>query len=213
MTKYPKPVVEGVARTVPLQRLGTEEEFAWLVAYLASPAGDYFSGAILTMDGARDNWFGPWPPVGLTDEERQAARRGAATEGVSEVPELRTERLLMRGWRFEDLRRRWAEILADPAVARWVGKPTGLPHDEAWRDMAVLSRALVAARLRPLGARGAGQRRSWAAPGCYYPPDWPALEVGWTVAPEHWGRATRPRPGAPRATGPTTSWAHGTSSA
>jgi citronellol/citronellal dehydrogenase len=78
MTKYPTPVVEGVAGTVPLQRLGTEEEFAWLVAYLASPAGDYFSGAILTIDGARDNWFGAWPPGGLADaggrplaEERQ----------------------------------------------------------------------------------------------------------------------------------------------
>ena len=67
MTKYPTPVVEGVAGTVPLQRLGTEEEFAWLVAYLASPAGDYFSGAILTIDGARDNWFGAWPPGGLAD--------------------------------------------------------------------------------------------------------------------------------------------------
>ena len=67
-TKYPKPVVEGVARTVPLGRLGQEEEAAWLVAYLASPAGDYFSGAVLTLDGARDNWFGPWPPAGLVDE-------------------------------------------------------------------------------------------------------------------------------------------------
>jgi NAD(P)-dependent dehydrogenase (short-subunit alcohol dehydrogenase family) len=67
-TKYPGPVVEGVAGTVPLGRLGSEEEFAWLVAYLASPAGDYFSGAILTIDGARDNWFGSWPPGGLSDE-------------------------------------------------------------------------------------------------------------------------------------------------
>ena len=79
MTKYPTPVVEGVAGTVPLQRLGTEDEYAWLVAYLASPAGDYFSGAILTIDGARDNWFGAWPPGGLADaggrplaEERKA---------------------------------------------------------------------------------------------------------------------------------------------
>jgi len=68
-TKYPKAVVEGVAGTVPLQRMGTEAEFAWLVAYLASPAGDYFSGAVLTIDGARDNWFGAWPPGGLTGEE------------------------------------------------------------------------------------------------------------------------------------------------
>ena len=66
-TKYPKPVVEGVAATVPLGRLGTEEEFAWMVAFLASPGGDYHSGAIITIDGARDDWFGPWPPGGLTD--------------------------------------------------------------------------------------------------------------------------------------------------
>lgn len=67
-TKYPQPVVEGVAGTVPLQRLGRPEELAWMVAYLASPAGDYLSGAIITIDGARDNWFGSWPPGGLADE-------------------------------------------------------------------------------------------------------------------------------------------------
>ena len=32
------------------------------------PAGDYLSGAVLTLDGARDNWFGAWPPRGLTGE-------------------------------------------------------------------------------------------------------------------------------------------------
>ncbi len=67
-TKYPKVVVESVASTVPLGRLGTEEEFAWLVAFVASPGGDYMSGSVITIDGARDNWFGPWPPGGLTDD-------------------------------------------------------------------------------------------------------------------------------------------------
>jgi citronellol/citronellal dehydrogenase len=61
-TKYPKPIVDSMAGTVPLGRLGREEEIAWLVAYLASPAGDFVSGAVLTVDGARDNWFGAWPP-------------------------------------------------------------------------------------------------------------------------------------------------------
>ena len=68
LQKYPEPVRQSVARTVPLQRLGEPEEHAWLVAYLASPAGDYYSGAVITMDGARDNWFGPWPPPGLAGE-------------------------------------------------------------------------------------------------------------------------------------------------
>ncbi|HEY7633571.1 MAG TPA: SDR family oxidoreductase [Thermoleophilaceae bacterium] len=66
--KYPEPVKAGVANTVPLGRMGRPIEQAWLVAYLASPAGDYYSGAIFTIDGARDNWLGPWPPAGLTDD-------------------------------------------------------------------------------------------------------------------------------------------------
>jgi citronellol/citronellal dehydrogenase len=61
-TKYPAEVTRNVAGTVPLGRLGTEDEMAWLVAFLASPAGDFFSGTVLTLDGARDNWFGSWPP-------------------------------------------------------------------------------------------------------------------------------------------------------
>ena len=61
-TKYPRAIVENVAGSVPLGRLGTEDEAAWLIAYLASPAGDLFSGCVITVDGARDNWFGSWPP-------------------------------------------------------------------------------------------------------------------------------------------------------
>jgi citronellol/citronellal dehydrogenase len=66
-TKYPQAVVEHLEQTIPLGRLGSEEEFAWAVAYLASPAGDFYSGSILTIDGARDNWFGQWPPASIAD--------------------------------------------------------------------------------------------------------------------------------------------------
>jgi citronellol/citronellal dehydrogenase len=68
LKKYPQPVQDSVARTVPLQRLGEADEQAWLVAFLASPAGDYYSGDVITIDGARDNWFGPWPPPGMVDD-------------------------------------------------------------------------------------------------------------------------------------------------
>ena len=66
--KYPESVRAGAARSVPLQRLGEPIEHAWLVALLASPLGRSFSGCTVTLDGARDNWYGPWPPAGLADE-------------------------------------------------------------------------------------------------------------------------------------------------
>jgi citronellol/citronellal dehydrogenase len=68
LAKYPANVRAGAARSVPLQRLGTAAEHAWLVALLASPLGSVFNGSTITLDGARDNWCGPWPPAGLADE-------------------------------------------------------------------------------------------------------------------------------------------------
>src|SRR4051795_4291384 len=68
LKKYPQPVQDGVARTVPLHRLGEAEEQAWLVAYLASPAGDYYSGDVITIDAARDNGSGAGPPPGMREE-------------------------------------------------------------------------------------------------------------------------------------------------
>jgi citronellol/citronellal dehydrogenase len=69
LTKYPREVVENVERSIPLGRTGRAEEMAWMVAYLASPAGDFVSGTTITIDGARDNWAGPWPPPALATDE------------------------------------------------------------------------------------------------------------------------------------------------
>jgi citronellol/citronellal dehydrogenase len=68
LTKYPREVVENIAHSIPLGRTGRPEEVAWLVAYLASPAGDFYSGTTITIDGARDNWVGPWPPESVATE-------------------------------------------------------------------------------------------------------------------------------------------------
>jgi len=78
--KYPESVRAGASRTVPIQRLGEPIEHAWLVTLLCSPLGPAFNGSTVTLDGARDNWFGPWPPPGLADEsgEVPVEERGAA---------------------------------------------------------------------------------------------------------------------------------------
>jgi citronellol/citronellal dehydrogenase len=68
LAKYPDSVRAGTARSVPLGRMGSAQEHAWLVALLASPLGHIFNGSTVTLDGARDNWAGPWPPPGLADE-------------------------------------------------------------------------------------------------------------------------------------------------
>jgi citronellol/citronellal dehydrogenase len=68
VNKYPKEMVESVGMSIPMGRTGESEEMAWLVAFLASDAGAFHSGSVITLDGARDNWFGPWPPPALAAE-------------------------------------------------------------------------------------------------------------------------------------------------
>lgn len=80
LRKYPAELWRRAAASVPLQRLGDVEEYGWLVALLASPHGRAFSGSVVTLDGALDNWQGPWPPEELArdgevpTEERRATR-------------------------------------------------------------------------------------------------------------------------------------------
>jgi len=68
LTKYPQVVVDNLERSIPIGRAGRAEEMAWLVAFLASPAGDFVSGTTITIDGARDNWAGPWPPEAIASD-------------------------------------------------------------------------------------------------------------------------------------------------
>jgi RimJ/RimL family protein N-acetyltransferase len=118
------------------------------------------------------------------------------------VPELRTERLRMRAPRFDDYER-FAEMLGDPLVGAGLGKPDGLTPHEAWLDLSVLAGhwALRGFGHWVLEELDGGEVVGRA--GLYHPPDWPELEVGWTVAREHWGNGYAPEAG--RA---VCSWAH-----
>lgn len=80
LRKYPGELWRTAAATVPVQRLGSLEEYGWLVALLATPLGAAMSGSVVTLDGALDNWTGPWPPSGMTrdGEVPTEARRPAA---------------------------------------------------------------------------------------------------------------------------------------
>jgi citronellol/citronellal dehydrogenase len=71
LTKYPQSVVDATAGEIPLQRLGEPDEFAALVVYLVSPLADFMTGAVITLDGARDNWRGKYPPEWMAPEERR----------------------------------------------------------------------------------------------------------------------------------------------
>jgi citronellol/citronellal dehydrogenase len=66
LRKYPAELWRRAAESVPLQRLGEVQEYGWLVALLASPLGRTFSGSVISLDGALDNWPGRWPPTDLT---------------------------------------------------------------------------------------------------------------------------------------------------
>ena len=80
LRKYPGELWRTAAATVPVQRLGSLEEYGWLIALLAGPLGASLSGSVVTLDGALDNWTGPWPPSGMTQdgEVPTEARRPAA---------------------------------------------------------------------------------------------------------------------------------------
>jgi citronellol/citronellal dehydrogenase len=83
LAKYPEAVRAGTARSVPLQRMGAVEEHAWLVTLLASPLGRGFNGSTVTLDGARDNWAGPWPPPGLADESGEVPVEARGKPGLA----------------------------------------------------------------------------------------------------------------------------------
>jgi citronellol/citronellal dehydrogenase len=83
LRKYPEVVWRGAARSVPLQRLGTMQEFGWLVTLLASPLGRALTGSVVTLDGGADNWWGAWPPPAIVDDDGTVPTEQRRTQPAS----------------------------------------------------------------------------------------------------------------------------------
>jgi NAD(P)-dependent dehydrogenase (short-subunit alcohol dehydrogenase family) len=78
MKQYPPDLVTTSRMAIPAMRMGTEEETAWAVTYLCSPAADFVTGETLAIDGGAANWGDIWPipdHVGGNDEAAEALKK------------------------------------------------------------------------------------------------------------------------------------------
>jgi citronellol/citronellal dehydrogenase len=64
LDNYPEELTQGIARVVPMKRLGSVDEVAALTLFLASPMGSYMTGDTIYMDGGARLWGDIWEIAG-----------------------------------------------------------------------------------------------------------------------------------------------------
>lgn len=101
-------------------------------------------------------------------------------------PTLETERLVLRGWGVDDVEPIRA-IITDERAMRFIG---GVERAEGAAFNAVARRIgmWVMRGFGPFAVerRDTGKMIGWIGP--MFPAGWPEREIGWTLAPAHWGQ-------------------------
>lgn len=108
---------------------------------------------------------------------------------------LETDRLILREVDPERDFEGWARILGDARVVRYLGGKILSPAS-AWRQMALV---IGHWSVRGYGffsveEKASGRWIGWSGP--WNPQGWPEPEVGWTIAPECWGKGYATEAGA-----------------
>lgn len=100
---------------------------------------------------------------------------------------IETERLILRDIDPERDFEAWARTMADERTVRFT-EGRVLDRVRAWRHMAAL---MGHWQIRGYGFFSVEEKETgeWVGRvGPWYPEGWPAPEIGWTIAPDHWGK-------------------------
>lgn len=100
---------------------------------------------------------------------------------------IETERLILRPIDPERDFEAWAKTMADPRAVRFTGGQV-MDRALAWRNMAAI---IGHWQIRGYGFFSVESKASgeWVGRvGPWFPEGWPEPEVGWTIAPAHWGK-------------------------
>lgn len=112
-------------------------------------------------------------------------------------PTIETERLTLRPFRDDDVDA-YTAVLQSPQVRASLHLPEHVGRYEAWLGMA---QQLGQWELRGTGQWALEEKSSGAfvgRAGTHFPEraDWPGIEVGWALHPDHWGKGYATEAGA-----------------